>query len=110
MIEKYITKLTYLAIGESYPRKWYHPIFVVKSMNKPDNFSIVWDTAAVCKGTSLNSCLKKGPDLLTPLIMFCLTSELEKIGINGDISVIFHRVAVHDFDCHSQRFLSRNCN
>lgn len=106
----YIRKLNEVEYNIEYPRKWYLPIFVVKNPNKPDKIRLVWDAAAEHHGVSLNSNLDKGPDFLTPLINVIFNFRVGKVGISGDISEMFHRVAVDQEDCQSQRFLWRSCN
>lgn len=110
MAKGYIRKLNELEAKGDFPRKWYLPIFVVKNPNKPDKIRIVWDAAAEYQGVSLNSCLNKGPDLLTPLTNVLFNFRIGKIGINADISEMFHRVAVDENDVQPQRFLLRDCD
>ena len=106
----YIRMLTKSEISKPYQRKWYLPIFVVRNPNKPQKVRIVWDAAAEYLGVSLNSCIDKGPDLLTPLLKVLFNFRIGKIAINGDIMEMFHRVGVDETDIHSQRFICRNCD
>ncbi|XP_036346495.1 uncharacterized protein LOC118755785 [Rhagoletis pomonella] len=105
----YIRKLSTSEISAYHPRKWYLPIFAVRNPNKPQKVRIVWDAAAEYKGLSLNSCLDKGPDLLTSLFDVLLNFRIGKIGLCGDICEMFHRVHIDEEDQQSQRFLWRNC-
>lgn len=102
----YIRKLNEEEINNK-RNSWYLPIFVVKNINKPDKFRVVWDAAAKVQAISLNSVLLKGPDLLIPLskVLQCFIEH--SFGIVGDIKEMFHQIKIREGDQRVQRFIWR---
>ena len=86
-------------------RTWYLPIFAVFNKNKPDKVRIVNDAAAKHAGTSLNSSLITGPDLMKGLVSVLINFRVGKIAIVSDIEAMFHQVRVSQKDADSLRFL-----
>ncbi|XP_055623038.1 uncharacterized protein LOC129766494 [Toxorhynchites rutilus septentrionalis] len=89
-------------------RVWYLPLGVVVNPKKPEKVRLIWDAAAKANGTSLNSQLQKGPDLLTPLPMVLCKFRLFPIAVCGDIREMFHQIKIRPQDRQSQRFLWRD--
>ncbi|XP_065090559.1 uncharacterized protein LOC135711619 [Ochlerotatus camptorhynchus] len=102
--KQYIRKLTDEEINQKVPRRWYLPIFPVTNPNKPGKVRIVWDAAAIAYGTSLNSTLLKGPDLLCSLLAILLQFRERRIGLTGDIREMFHQVLIRAEDQLCQCF------
>ncbi|XP_062711088.1 uncharacterized protein LOC134289241 [Aedes albopictus] len=88
-------------------RVWYLPLSVALNPRKPNKVRLVWDAAASVQGISLNSCLLKGPDLLTSLQgVFCKFRE-RPVAIGGDIREMYHQLLIRAADKQTQRFLFR---
>lgn len=87
---------------------WYLPIFVVRNPNKPSKVRLVWDAAATVGGTSLNSVLVKGPDLLSSLISVLLRFRQYKIAMSADIQEMFHQIRIRPTDQRYQMFMWPN--
>ncbi|XP_053691246.1 uncharacterized protein LOC128739767 [Sabethes cyaneus] len=110
-VEKgYIRKLTTEEVNQKTQRRWYLPIFPVTNPNKPGKVRIVWDAAAIAYGTSLNSALLKGPDLLRSLLAILLQFRERRIGLSGDIREMFHQVLIRPEDQPCQCFFWMNEN
>ncbi|XP_062557548.1 uncharacterized protein LOC134222413 [Armigeres subalbatus] len=104
----YIRRLSDEEIDRKVPRRWYLPIFPVTNPNKPGKVRIVWDAAASAHGTSLNSALLKGPDLLCNLLTILLQFRERRVGLTGDISEMFHQVQIRAEDQFCQCFYWKN--
>ncbi|XP_062703871.1 uncharacterized protein LOC134286288 [Aedes albopictus] len=98
-----LTELT--SVDQS--RVWYLPLGVVTNPRKPGKVRLIWDAAAKVGGTSLNSQLLKGPDLLTPLPKVLYLFRQYPVAVTGDIMEMFHQINIRSPDCQSQRFLFR---
>ncbi|XP_055589574.1 uncharacterized protein LOC129741808 [Uranotaenia lowii] len=104
----YAHKATENELRERDPNKvWYLPIGVVQNPRKPGKVRVVWDAAASVNGTSLNSMLLKGPDLLTPLLNVLCRFRERQYAIAGDIRQMFHQILIRGEDKQFQRFLWR---
>lgn len=88
-------------------RVWYLPLSVVVNPKKPNKVRVVWDAAAKVDGTSFNSVLLKGPDLLTSLVAILYHFREHRIAVTGDIEEMFLRILIRPQDSQSQRFLWR---
>lgn len=104
-VEKgYIRELTKAEERATYSRVWYLPIFPVYNANKPGKLRIVWDAAAVARGSSLNSFLLKGPDQVASLVAVLQRFREFRVGISADIREMFLQVAMNQEDQQCQRF------
>ncbi|XP_062704517.1 uncharacterized protein LOC134286848 [Aedes albopictus] len=104
----YVRKLSEEEINQKISRRWYLPVFPVINPNKPGKIRIVWDAAASAHGTSLNSVLLKGPDLLCSLLAILLQFRERRIGLTGDIREMFHQVLIREEDQRCQCFFWMN--
>ena len=104
----YARKLTVEEASQQTPKTWYLPHHGVVSANKPGKVRIVFDAAATVNGTSLNSNLRTGPDLLNSLIGILMRFRKYPIAITGDIEAMFHQVKLKVEDRESVRFLWRS--
>ncbi|XP_055590152.1 uncharacterized protein LOC129742295 [Uranotaenia lowii] len=86
---------------------WYLPLNVVLNPRKPGKVRLVWDAAAAVNGTSLNSKLLKGPDLLASLPAVIQRFRQKLIGFGGDIKEMYHQIRIRSDDKQAQRFLYR---
>ena len=69
---------------------------------------IVFNTSASFKGHTLNDYWYKGPDLLNSLFGVVLRFRENVIAVCGDITKMYHMVAIPPVDQHVHRFLWRN--
>ena len=105
----YAHKLTAQDLEDAVPGKvWYLPLNVVLNPKKPSKVRLVWDAAAAVNGSSLNSALLKGPDLLTNLPVVLYHFRERPIAFGGDIMEMYHQIRIRRSDKQSQRFLYRN--
>ena len=70
---------------------WYINHFPILRPGKSTSCRIVWNSAAVFRGVSLNDGLFKGPDLLNNLFCVLLVWRKEAIAITGDIRKMFNQ-------------------
>ncbi|XP_055605085.1 uncharacterized protein LOC129753308 [Uranotaenia lowii] len=104
----YVHKATSDELRNSDDRKiWYLPISAVRHPRKPTKVRVVWDAAATYGGTSLNSQLLKGPDLVKPLLSVLCRFRQKQYAIAGDIRQMFHQLIIRPEDRNAQRFLYR---
>ena len=68
----------------------------------------VFNTSASFKGHTLNDYWYKGPDLLNSLFGIALRFRKNVIAVCGDITKMYHMVAIPPVDQHLHRFLWRN--
>ena len=101
-------KLTPEEAAVTSPRTWYLPMHPVTNPNKPGKVRVVNDAAATFEGTSLNSALITGPDLLNSLVGALLRLRIGRIAIAADVESMFHQVRVSNEDSDSLRFLWKN--
>ncbi|XP_055613925.1 uncharacterized protein LOC129760309 [Uranotaenia lowii] len=87
---------------------WYLPLNVVTNPRKPDKVRLVWDAAASVQGTSLNSELLPGPDLLVSLPGVICRFREKPVAFGGDIKEMFHQLNIRPEDKQAQRFLFRD--
>ena len=101
----YIKRLTKEETADQAKRTWYHPHHFVLNPNKPGKVRRVCDAAAKYQGSSLNSHLVSGPDLLNNLVGIFMRFREEKVAPSGDIEAMFNQVAVPPEDQAALRFL-----
>ena len=84
-------------LSEEEIQKWSGPIFYISHLavvNPKSNSTpvcIVFNSSQVYKGTSLNSCLAKGPDCyMINLLGILLRSREEQVALVGDIRKMFN--------------------
>ena len=105
--KRYIKRLTKDEAAAPAVRKWYLPHHPVVNPKKPGKVRRVCDAAAKFQGSSLNSHLLSGPDLLNNLVGIFMRFREEKVALSGDIEAMFNQVAVPDTDQVALRFLWR---
>ncbi|XP_039439556.1 uncharacterized protein LOC120420555 [Culex pipiens pallens] len=103
----YAHKITDAELSET-PNEaaWYLPLNVVVNPRKK-KVRLVWDAAATVNGTSLNTELLKGPDMLVPLLRVINHFRERPIAIGGDIQEMYHQIRIRPEDKQAQRFLFR---
>lgn len=103
----YAHKITEAELSET-PKEavWYLPLNVVVNPRK-NKVRLVWDAAASVNGTSLNSELLKGPDMLVPLLRVINQFRERAIAIGGDIQEMYHQLRIRAEDKQAQRFVFR---
>ena len=84
---------------------WYLPHQPVVNPRKPERLRRVYDASAVFNGSSLNSALYKGPDLLPSLLGVLLRFCEKPIAVAADIQEMYHQILVPDRDKAALRFL-----
>ncbi|KFD54775.1 hypothetical protein M513_04475 [Trichuris suis] len=108
---KAISELIHLGIARKVEQKelrlpagriWYLPHHGVRHPARPNKVRIVFDASSVCEGVSLNSCLRKGPDLLNDLIPLLIQFRRFAVPVIADVERMFHQVQV---PLHDQSFL-----
>ena len=82
--KRYIIRLTKEETGAPVTRKWYLPHHPVINPKKPGKVRRVCDDAAKFQGSSLNSHLLSGPDLLNNLVGIFMQFQEEKVALSGD--------------------------
>ena len=80
----YIRRLIKEETADQAKRTWYHPHHFVLNPNKPGKVRRVCDAAAKYQGSSLNSHLVSGPDLLNNLVGIFMRFREEKVAPSGD--------------------------
>ena len=81
---------------------------MVRPKNKSTPVRIVFNSSATYKGHSLNDYWYKGPDLLNNLFGVILRFREKEVAVVGDISKMYHMIAIPLSDQHVHRFLWRN--
>ena len=107
MKKGYIKRLTKEEVVAPVARKWYLPHHPFVNPKKPGKVRRVCDAAAKFQGSSLNSHLLSGPDLLNNLVGIFMRFREEKVALSGDIKAMFNQVAVPEADQSALRFLCR---
>ena len=95
-------------------QEWSGPTFyiyhlaVVNPCSHSTPVRIVFNSSQVCQGTSLNSCLAKGPDCyMNNLIGILLRWREEQVALVGDIRKMFNSIHLKLLEQHCHRFLWR---
>ena len=103
-------KLTQQEIEE-----WKYPFFYISHLavsnvkSKSTPVRIVFNSAQVYKGVSLNSFLAKGPDSYrNSVLSILLRWREEAVPLVGDIRKMFHSVHINPLEQHCHRFLWRD--
>ena len=86
-------------------KTWFLPHFAVSNLNK--KMRLVFDAAAVTRGTCLNDALLTGPDLLHSLLGVLFRFRERPVAITGDIREMFLQISVSTEDRPAQCFLWR---
>ena len=81
---------------------------VVKKDSSSTPCRIVFNSSAKFKGTSLNDCWAKGPDIMNNMLGILLRFREGTIAFAGDIKKMYHSVHLSEVDQHMHRFLWRN--
>ena len=93
---------------------WKGPVHYVAhhAVLRPEKIStpvrIVFNSSASFNGHALNDYWFKGPDLLNNLFGVVLRFRENSVAVCGDITKMYHMVAIHPVDQHVHRFLWRN--
>ena len=103
----YARKLTSEEQREKNQKRWILPHHAVTRPEKPKP-RVVFDAAAVCRGTSLNSELLKGPDLMQNLQGVLLRFREEQYALTADIYQMFHQIRVRPEDQPASSFIWRD--
>ena len=69
---------------------------------------IVYNESAKYKGTSLNDCWAKRPDIMNNMLGILIRFREGKVAIAGDIKKMYHSVYLSEIDQHMHRFPWRN--
>ena len=88
-------------------RGWYINHFLIMRPGKSTSCRIVWNSAAVYKGLSLNDGLFKDPNLLNSLFCGLLAWRQDLVAITGDIKKMFDQIQITAKDRVYHRFLWR---
>ena len=75
---------------------WYLPLFGVYNRKKPGEIRGVFDSSAVCQGTSLNKALLSGPNITNNLLGILLRFRMDKCAISADIERMFYSFYVNE--------------
>lgn len=100
-------------LSEKEVEQWQGPKFylchqAVHSKSKSTPVRVVFNSSLSTKGISLNDCLAKGPDNYLNCLGNILIRFREFTGVlMGDISKMFHAIALVNRDQHMHRFLWR---
>ena len=106
---KFSRKLT-----EQEKNKWEEPVHyiahhaVLRPEKKTTPVRIVFNSSASFKGHTLNDYWYKGPDLLNNLFGVVFRFRENAVAVCGDITKMYHMVAIPPVDQHVRRFLWRN--
>ena len=106
---KFSRKLT-----EQEKNEWEGPVHyiahhaVLRPEKKTTPIRIVFNSSASFKGHTLNDYWYKGPDLLNNLFGVILRFRENAVAVCGDITKMYHMVAIPPLDQHVHRFLWRN--
>ena len=83
---------------------WYLPHHPVTNANKPGKLRRVLNASSIYRGTSLNSILLTGPDLLCDLTGIIMQFREDQIAFSADIEAMFMQVFVTPADQPYLRF------
>ena len=106
---KFSRKLT-----EQEKNEWEGPVHyiahhaVLRPEKKTTPIRIVFNSSASFKGHTLNDYWYKGPDLLNNQFGVILRFRENAVAVCGDITKMYHMVAIPPLDQHVHRFLWRN--
>ena len=87
---------------------WYPPHHPVSNVNKPGNIRRVTNASSVYQGTSLNSSLLKGPEVLCNLTGLILRFREKCVALSAGIEVMFMQVSVPPSDRRFVQYFWRN--
>ena len=108
ILDQYAEAVPLMDIHEK--RGWYLDHFPVLRPGKSTACRIVWNSAAVYNGLSLNDGFFKGPDLLNNLFLVLLAWRLDEVVLFGDIRKMFNQIQIAPADRVYHRFLWRYGN
>jgi len=93
---------------------WRGPVWYVSHLIAPNPHSVttpvrlVWNSSQEFKGTSMNSILLKGPDVLNPIRAVLLRFRTGEHAAVGDIKKMYNSVWLNEREVHLHRFLWRD--
>ncbi|XP_067613958.1 uncharacterized protein [Eurosta solidaginis] len=106
----YARKLSDEEVRMNFKFNFFLPHFAVNNPHKPEKMGVVFDTAALVNGVSLNSCLLKGPEHAKPLLTILFKLREGAVAVAADIREMFSQVIINKRDQQAQRFLWRDGN
>ena len=90
-------------------RSWYLPHFpVIREDRETTKGCIVFDSAARCKGISLNDAMLTGPKLQQDVLQILLQFRLRPVALVADIKEMFSQVVLAEKDRKNHRLLWRD--
>lgn len=101
-------------LNEETISKWDGPVWYVSHQIAPNPHSastpvrLVWNSSQEFRGTSLNSILLKGPDVLNPIRAVLLRFRTGEHAAIGDIRKMYNSVWLREREVHLHRFLWRD--
>ena len=75
---------------------WYLSLFGVRSPRKPGQIRGAFDSSVVYNGTSLNSELMSGPDMVNNLLGILLRFRKDEVAMTADIEQMIYRFQVEE--------------
>ena len=101
----YAKKVTENLRDRNHGKIWYLPHHSVVHPQKPDKVRVVFDCAAVYRGTSLNAQVLQGPDLTNKVVGVLLRFRKEPVALMADVEAMYHQLKVHPDDVDALHFL-----
>ena len=83
---------------------------VERSDKETTKFRMVFDSAAMYNGISLNDAFEKGPDYTNSLFCCFLKWRMHLVAVTGDMRKMFNQIVMAEKDQKYHRFVWRNGN
>ncbi|XP_062541796.1 uncharacterized protein LOC134209778 [Armigeres subalbatus] len=104
----YIRKISQSEANSIDNRKTWFLLLGIVINPKPGKVRLIWDAAAKVGTVSFNSCLLKGPDLLTPLPKVLSSSRLFPVAVSGNIREMVLQIKLQVSNKYTQMFVYRH--